>query len=56
MATILTPHQNIVNAMHKGLWKTADSLAASVASATAQGDFETVYGAAYATYLEQKQK
>lgn len=56
MDKILTPHQNIVNLMAKGMWTAADSLALSVADATAQGDFDTVYGAAYATYLEQKSR
>lgn len=54
MDKALTAHQNIVNAMHRGAWKVADSLAASVADATCQGDFDAVYGAAYATYLEQR--
>lgn len=54
MDKIVTAHQNIVNMMLRGMWTAADSLALSVADATAQGDFEMVYGAAYATYLEQK--
>jgi hypothetical protein len=51
---ILTPHQNIVNMMLKGMWTAAESLALSVADATAQGDFDAVYAAAYDTYLAQK--
>lgn len=50
----MTPHQNLVNMMLLGMWTAADALALSLADATAQGDFDTVYGAAYATYLEQK--
>ena len=56
MDKILTPHQNIVNMMTCGMWTAAESLALSVADATAQGDFDTVYGAAYSTYIEQKSR
>jgi hypothetical protein len=56
MDKILTPHQNIVNMMARGMWKAADALVLSVAEASAQGDFDVVYGAAYATYLEQKSR
>jgi hypothetical protein len=54
MKTITTPHQQIVNAMLRGDWSLADYLTQRVAEASAQDDFDAVYGAAYATYLDQK--
>lgn len=49
-----TTFQSTVNAMKRGDWNLADSLALRLAESTGQGDFDVVYGAAYAVYRESK--
>lgn len=43
-----------VRAAHRGNWALVDSLSMQLADSTGQGDFDAVYGAVYATYLESK--
>lgn len=49
-----TTFESAVQAAQRGDWVLVDSLALSLADSTGQGDFDTVYGAVYATYLERK--
>lgn len=43
-----------VRAAKRGDWALVDSLAMQLADSTGQGDFDAVYGAVYATYLDSK--
>jgi hypothetical protein len=43
-----------VAAMARKDYALVDRLTAGLAETTGQGDFDTVYGAIYATYLERK--
>lgn len=49
-----TTFDSAVQAALRGNWVLVDSLAMSLADSTAQGDFDAVYGAVYATYLGRK--
>jgi hypothetical protein len=49
-----TTFENAVQAAVRGDWGLVDSLAMSLADSTAQGDFDAVYGAVYATYRDRK--
>lgn len=49
-----TTFQNIVSAMGRADWKLADALTAQLADSTGQGDFDAVYGAAYAVHRESE--
>lgn len=49
-----TTFDNAVSAALRGNWALVDSLASRLAESTGQGDFDVVYGAVYAAYLERK--
>lgn len=43
-----------VRAALRGDWNLVDTLSLQLADSTGQGDFDAVYGAVYATYLDRK--
>ena len=49
-----TTFESAVSAALRGNWTLVDTLSLQLADSTGQGDFDAVYGAVYATYLDRK--